>query len=116
MLDKLIEDLKNNIEYFEYHNKNLTKEQDAKIDNIKESIKRLEEVNVYFEVCKCEVISAIEDIYNDELYAEYESKIEKIDDDTINTIAWKIEDDDVWHDIYEYARDEIIRKIAKEVA
>ena len=30
--------LLNNIEYFDYHNKNLNKKQDEKIDNIKENL------------------------------------------------------------------------------
>lgn len=37
-----LEDVKNelleNIEYFDYHNKNLTKKQDEKIDNIKDNL------------------------------------------------------------------------------
>ena len=37
-----LEDIKNelleNIEYFDYHNKNLTKKQDEKIDNIKDNL------------------------------------------------------------------------------
>ena len=113
MKSEIIKDLKHNIDYFDYHNKNLTKEQEEKINNIKEIIDKIDNINDYFEVCKDEVISAIEDIYNDELYFEYQDKIEKIDNDTINTIAWKLEDYDIWGDIYEYAREEILEKVVE---
>lgn len=37
-LEDIRKELLKNIEYFDYHNKNMTKSQDEKIDNIKESL------------------------------------------------------------------------------
>ena len=37
-LEDIQKELLNNIEYFDYHNKNLNKAQDEKIDNIKENL------------------------------------------------------------------------------
>lgn len=106
-MDKFIEELKNNQKI------NLEKGLENKVD-ISYVIERLESINVWFEVAKNEVITAIEDIYNDDLYKGYEEKLEKISDDEINTIAWRIEDYDVWDDVYDYARNEIIEKIESE--
>lgn len=37
-LEDIRKELLENVEYFDYHNKNMTKSQDEKIDNIKESL------------------------------------------------------------------------------
>jgi hypothetical protein len=37
-LEDIRKELLENVEYFDYHNKNMTKKQDDKIDNIKESL------------------------------------------------------------------------------
>lgn len=37
-LEDIKKELLENVEYFDYHNKNMTKSQDEKIDNIKESL------------------------------------------------------------------------------
>jgi hypothetical protein len=102
------------IKELEYNQKiNKEKGLENKID-IGYVIERLEYINVWFEVAKNEVITAIEDIYNDDLYKGYEEKLEKISDDEINSIAWRIEDYNVWDDVYDYARSEILAKIESE--
>lgn len=107
MLNEFIEELKNNQKI------NLEKGLENKVD-ISYVLERLNNINVWFEVAKNEVITAIEDIYNDDLYKGYEEKLEKISDDEINTISWRVEDYDVWNDIYEHAREEILEIIESE--
>lgn len=100
------------IEELEYNqNINLEKGLENRID-IDYVIERLEDIernhNEYFEVCKNEIITAIEDLYNDELYSKYKDKIENIKNDDINTLSWKLYDYANWNDIYENARSEVI--------
>ena len=106
-MDELIKEL----EYNQKVNKEKGLENRVDIDYI---LKRLKDINVWYEVARNEVITAIEDIYNDELYNGYQEKIEKISQEDINSIAWKVEDLDVWGDIYENARDEILEIIEEE--
>lgn len=101
MIDKLQEKLKNDTEL------GFTPSQ---IDYI---TKELDKINVWFEVARNEVITAIEDIYNDELY-DYEEELTNITEETINEIAWKVEDYDVWKDVYEFAREEILEMLESE--
>jgi len=79
--------------------------------SIEEIKKKLDEVNVYWEVCKAEIETAIEDVYNDELYRGYQDKLHKITDEDIKRLAWKLEDYDIWSDIYEYARELVYEEI-----
>ena len=83
--------------------------------NIDYVIERLEDIenkhNEYFEVCKNEIITAIEDLYNDELYSEYQDKIENIEQDDINTLSWKLYDYADFDEIYDNARYEILEKV-----
>ena len=73
---------------------------------------RLKDINVYFEVARCEVETAIEDVLNDELYGEeYKDSLLKLSDEDINRIAWKVQDYDVWGDLYDYARDDVYEEI-----
>ena len=104
---EFIEELENNQKI------NLEKGLENKVD-ISYVIERLNDINVWFEVAKNEVITAIEDIYNDELYNGYENKLERISDEEINDIAWKIEEDNVWDDVYDYARQEILEIIEED--
>lgn len=106
-MDEFIKELENNQKI------NLERGLENKVD-ISYVLERLNNINVWFEVAKNEVITAIEDIYNDELYKGYEEKLEKISDDEINTIAWRVEDYDVWNDVYDYARNEILEIIESE--
>lgn len=106
-MDEFIKELENNQKI------NLEKGLENRID-IDYVIKRLKNINVWFEVARSEVITAIEDIYNDELYNGYEDKLERISDEEINTIAWRVEDDDVWEDVYDYARNEILEIIEED--
>lgn len=110
-MNNLIKDLIEKIEYFDFHNKNLTKEQTYKINKIKETIKDLKDINVWYEVAKNEVETAIEDIYNDSLYSKYKEKLEKITEEDISRIAWKVEDYDVWEDVYDSAKNEVYEEI-----
>ena len=107
-MQEFIEELKHN------QNINLKKGLENRID-IDYVIERLEDIenkhNEYFEVCKSEIITAIEDLYNDELYSEYQDKIENIEQDDINTLSWKLYDYSNWDDIYENAREEILEKV-----
>lgn len=104
---EFIEELENNQKI------NLEKGLENKVD-ISYVIERLNDINVWFEVAKNEVITAIEDIYNDELYKGYENKLERISDEEINEIAWRIEEDNVWDDVYDYARQEILEIIEED--
>lgn len=111
MLDKLLKELKDNIDYFDYHNKNLTKEQEFKINDIKDIIGKLENIHLYYEVARAEVVNAIETLFDDEEYTDYQDKLENITEDTINTIAWKVEDSNVWEDVYNNAYDEVLEEL-----
>lgn len=102
MIDKLKEELINDA------NLELTQFQ---IDYI---VEKLDNINVWFEVARNEVITAIEDIYNDELYKGYEEELTNLSEEDINRIAWKVEDSNVWEDVYESARDEILEEIEVE--
>ena len=35
----------------------------------------------------------------------------KLSDEDINRIAWKVQDYDVWGDLYDYARDDVYEEI-----
>ena len=74
-------------------------------------LEKLKQINVYFEVVRYEVETAIEDVANDDLYRGYEDDLYKLSDEDINRIAWKVYDYDVWRDVYESARDEVIEEI-----
>lgn len=106
-MKEFIEELENNQKI------NLEKGLENRVD-IDYVIERLKNINVWFEVARNEVITAIEDIYNDELYKGCEDKLEKISDEEINTIAWRVEDNNVWDDVYDYARQEILEIIEEE--
>ena len=115
MLRESLKELEKNIEYFDYHNKNLTKEQDKKIMAIKCLLEELKNTHVWFEVARSEVETAIDDIYNDEYYSDEEKeKLDTLNTEDINRIAWKICDDVVWEDIYTSAREEIIEELELE--
>lgn len=70
--------------------------------------------NVYFELCKTEVECAIEDLCNDDLWGKYEEQLTALSEEDINRIAWKVEDYDIWDDIYECARGEVLGEINEE--
>ena len=106
-MDKFIEELKYNQKI------NLEKGLENKID-ISYVLERLNDINVWFEVARNEVITAIEDIYNDELYKGYEEELTNITNEEINRIAWKVEDYGVWEDVYETARNEILEILESE--
>lgn len=74
-------------------------------------VKELDKIDVWFEVARNEVKTAIEDIYNDELYNGYQEELGKLSESDINRIAWKVYDEDVWEDVYDVAKDEIKSEI-----
>lgn len=76
-------------------------------------INALKNINVYQEVCKAEIETAIDDIYNDELYNDEETqkKLTDLTDEDINRLAWKLNDMDIWDEIYSYARELIYEEI-----
>lgn len=102
MLDKFIEELEE---------KKKNNQEVVVLDYV---IERLKEVNVWFEVARNEVKAAIEDVYNDELYNGYQKELDKLSEEDINTIAWRVEDSDVWGDVYDMARNEIYNEIGVE--
>lgn len=76
-------------------------------------IEELKNIDVYQEVCKAEIETAIDDIYNDELYNDKETqkKLTDLTDEDINRLAWKLNDMDIWDEIYESARELIYEEI-----
>lgn len=74
-------------------------------------VKELDKIDVWYEVARNEVITSIDDIYNDELYNGYKEKLDKLSESDINRIAWKVYDEDVWEDVYDVAKDEIKSEI-----
>lgn len=98
MLDKFIEELEEK-----------RKKQDVVV--IEYVLEKLKNIDVWFEVARNEVITSIDDIYNDELYNGYKEKLDKLSESDINRIAWKVYDEDVWEDVYDVAKDEIKSEI-----
>lgn len=98
MLDKFIEELEEKRE----------KQDVVVIDYVLEKLKN---IDVWFDVARNEVITSIDDIYNDELYNGYKEKLDKLSESDINRIAWKVYDEDVWEDVYDVAKDEIKSEI-----
>lgn len=79
-------------------------------------VKELDKINVWYEVARNEVETSIDDIANDEYYSDEEKKkLDTINDEDINRIAWKVYDNEfVWQDLYEFARDELVRELELE--
>lgn len=73
--------------------------------SIDKIIEELKKVNPYYEVARAEILTAIDDIYNDELYSGYEEELSKLTDEDINRLAWKLNDMDIWEEIYSSARE-----------
>lgn len=111
------------IEMLKYNqNINFEKGLENRID-IDYVIERLEEieketdVSPYWKVSKIEVETAIEDIYNDELYNDKETqeKLTNLTDDDIDRLANYVDDDsDVWTGVYESARYYVLKEIESE--
>lgn len=78
-------------------------------------VKELDKINVWFEVARNEVETSIDDIANDEYYSdEDKKKLDTLTDEDINRIAWKVYDENVWQDVYEYAREEVVKELELE--
>ena len=77
----------------------------------KKEMEELKDINVYQEVCKAEIETAIDDIYNDELYSGYEEELSNLTDEDINRLAWKLNDMDIWDEIYSSARELVYEEI-----
>ena len=106
--------MKELIEELEYNQKiNVEKGLENRVD-IDYILERLKNINFYFEVARYEVETAKEDILNDDLYKGYEDRLGKLSDEDINRIAWKVEDCDVWSDVYDTARNEVYNEIGVE--
>ena len=69
-------------------------------------VKELDKINPYFEVARGEVLTSIDDLYNDDVY-DFKDKLDKLSEEDINRIAWKVEDYDIFRDAYETARGEV---------
>lgn len=111
-MKEFLEELKYN------QNINFEKGLENRID-IDYVIERLENIydRPYFNVSRCEVESAMEDIMNDELWmndAKALKRLENMTEEEINTLAWKVCDEDVWNDIYGVARSYVLEEITKE--
>lgn len=101
-MNELIKEL----EYNQKINKEKGLENRIDIDYI---LKRLNDINVYYEVCKAQTECAIEDLYNDELYDHIHENIENISEEETNDIARIVYDyEDIFNDIYENARYEVL--------
>ena len=112
MLRENLNELEKNIEYFDYHNKNLTKEQDKRLMAIKCLLEELKNTHVWFEVARYEVETVIDDIYNDSLYEDYKEKLGKITDEDINRIAWKVSDNEyTWEVLHDITKNELYDEI-----
>ena len=81
-----------------------------------EEIEKEENISPYWNVSKIEVETAIEDIYNDELYNDEETqqKLTNLKDEDINRLADKVYDDDCWRDVYESARYYVLKEIESD--
>jgi hypothetical protein len=99
MLDKFIEELEE---------KKKNNQEVVVLDYV---IERLKEVNVYWDVCKCEITSALEDVCNDELWGQYEKELDIIKKSSLNYLTHKLYDYADFSDIYDCARSEIIEEI-----
>ena len=75
---------------------------------------KLKSINPYFEVARAEVECAIEDLCNDELWGMYDEQLTNMSNSDINTLAWRVEDMDIWDDIYEVARGIVLQEIDEE--
>lgn len=109
---KCLEEIDNNLDYFGYHNKNLTKQQDNRLMAIKGLVEKLKNTHLWFEVARNEVETAIDDILNNENYAEYQQELDKLTDEDINRIAWSVCDDEYsWESVYDVAKSRIYDEI-----
>jgi hypothetical protein len=82
-----------------------------------EDIEKEENVSPYWKASKCEVETAIDDIYNDELYNDKETqeKLTNLTEEDINRLADYVDDDgDCWADVYNCARWYVLKEIGKE--
>ena len=75
---------------------------------------KLKSINIFFEIARAEVECAIEDLCNDDLWGQYAEQLNNLSKSDINTLAWKVEDMDVWDDIYETARGVVLEEIDEE--
>lgn len=109
--------MKEFLEELEYNQKvNIEKGLENRVD-IDYIIERLKSINSYFEVARCEVENAIEDIANDELWRNDEEvmkNIEQLTSHDINRLAYKLEDENCWEDLYDFARDDVLDELTKE--
>jgi hypothetical protein len=105
------------IEELKYNQKiNFEKGLENRID-IDCVIERLENINFYYETSRLEIETAIDDIYNDELYNDKETqkKLENLTMDDIDRLANYVDDDsDVWTGVYESARYYVLKEIESE--
>lgn len=107
-MEEFIEELKNNQKI------NIEKGLENRVD-IDYVIKRLENINVFYEVCKDETQNAIEDLCNDELYDYLHEDIANINEEETDDIARNVYDlEESFHDIYENARCEILKRYDEE--
>lgn len=78
-------------------------------------LKELDKINVWYEVARNEVETSIDDIANDSYYSdEDKKKLDTLTNEDINRIAWKVYDYNVWEDVYQSAREEIIEELELE--
>ena len=78
-------------------------------------VKELDKINVWYEVARNEVETSIDDIANDEYYSDEEKKkIDTLTNEDINRIAWKVYDENVWEDVYQGAREEVVEELELE--
>lgn len=105
------------IEELEHNQKiNMEKGLENRID-IDYVLERLKDINFYYETSRFEVETAIDDIYNDELYNDKETqeKLTNLTEEDINRLADYVDNDgDCWADVYNCARWYVFKEIGKE--
>ena len=113
-MKELLEELKRNREI------NLEKGIENRVD-IDYIIERLEDVDVYRDLCITMIENAIEDLINDELYMNNENmmnNISKLDNEDIRNMASDVDHDCefcIYDDIKDLARSYVLEKVYVEV-
>ena len=81
-----------------------------------EEIEKAENISPYWKVSKCEVETAIEDIYNDDYTdEETQKKLTNLKDEDLNRLINSVYNDgECWADIYNCARWYVFKEIGKE--
>lgn len=113
MIRELILKLKDNVEYFDYHNKNLTKEQDKRLMAIKAILEGLQTSNVYHEVAMYNIEDAIDEFINEDetISDEQLAELENLTEEDKNDMSWQLDNCYAWDDLYGRAKSILSKRI-----